>query len=143
MTTHWQEGRRIQNRWDIHHILRGGMGVVYIVYDHEHHNVYAAKTFQDEAFACNPKTADRFTQEALTWLNLDAHQNVTEARFVQNIEHKPYLFLEYVSGGDLSNWVGTPRLTQDLPQVLRSRHARKHSESNRLRAGEGLRLQRD
>jgi tetratricopeptide (TPR) repeat protein len=95
------------------------MGIVYIVYDHEHHGAYAAKTFQDEAFARNPATADRFTQEALAWVNLDVHQNVTQACFVQNIERKPFLFLEYVSGGNLSGWIGTPRLSEDLPQLLR------------------------
>lgn len=119
MTTNWQIGDRIQNRWQIYKILKGGMGIVYVVYDHEVPNAYAAKTFQDEIFALNPAIADRFTQEALTWVNLDSHQNVTEARFVQKIEGKPFLFLEYVSGGDLSDWIGTPRLTEDLPQVLR------------------------
>jgi tetratricopeptide (TPR) repeat protein len=115
----WQIGDRIQNRWDIHGILRGGMGIVYVVYDHEHRNAYAAKTYQDKVFARAQQIVTRFAREALTWINLDAHQNITEARFLQYIEGKPYLFLEYVSGGDLSKWIGTPRLTQDLPQVLR------------------------
>jgi tetratricopeptide (TPR) repeat protein len=35
------------------------------------------------------------------------------------IDGQPLLFLEYVSGGDLRDWIGIPRLTQDLPQVLR------------------------
>lgn len=119
MATNWQIGDRIQNRWEIYKILRGGMGIVYIVYDQELREPFAAKTFQDEIFAGNPRIANRFTQEALTWVNLDAHQNVTEARFVGTIEGKPFLFLEYVSGGDLGGWIGTPRLTEDLPQALR------------------------
>jgi len=119
MPADWKIGSRIKNRWEIHGIKRGGMGVVYIVYDHEWKEAFAAKTFQDEVFARNPATANWFTQEALTWINLDLHQNITQARFVENIEGKPFLFLEYVSGGDLSRWIGTPRLTEDLPQVLR------------------------
>ena len=115
----WQIGDKIQNRWEIYKILRGGIGIVYIVYDHEWREPFAAKTFQDEVFAKNPQTADRFTQEALAWVNLDAHQNVTQARFVQTTEGKPFLFLEYVSGGNLSRWIGTPRLSEDLPQVIR------------------------
>jgi serine/threonine protein kinase len=118
MATDWQIGDCIQNRWEIYKILRGGMGIVYIVYDHKDPNIYAAKIFQDQVFARNPIIAERFTQEALTWVNLDIHQNVTRARFVQSIGGKPYLFLEYVSGGDLGDWIGTPRLTEDLPQVL-------------------------
>ena len=119
MPTNWQIGDHIQNRWEIHNILRGGMGIVYIVYDHEHRDAYAAKTFQDEILARSPSTAQRFKQEALTWVNLDVHQNIARAHFVQIIEGKPYLFLEYVSGGDLDDWIGTPRLTEDLPQALR------------------------
>jgi len=119
MATDWKIGDRIQNRWEIYKILRGGMGIVYVVYDHESHQAFAAKTFQDEIFARSPAIAHRFTQEALTWISLDAHQNVAQARAVQTIEGKPYLFLEYVSGGDLGGWIGTLRLTEDLPQVLR------------------------
>jgi len=119
MATNWQIGDRIQNRWEIYKILKGGMGIVYVVYDHRFREAFAAKTFQDEVFAGNPQIADRFTQEAIAWINLDIHQNITQARFVENIEGKPFLFLEYVSGGDLSGWIGTPRLTEDLPQVLR------------------------
>lgn len=54
MATNWHIGDRIQNRWQIYRILKGGMGVVYVVYDHELHNAYAAKTFQDEVFARSP-----------------------------------------------------------------------------------------
>jgi tetratricopeptide (TPR) repeat protein len=95
------------------------MGVVYVVYDHVLGAPLAVKTFQDKIFARNPAVADRFRQEALTWVNLDVHQNITEALLYRLIKGKPYLFLEYVSRGDLTNWVGTPRLTEDLPQVLR------------------------
>lgn len=119
MTHNWQIGDRIQKRWEIHSILRGGMGIVYIVYDHELREPFAAKTFQDELFVRNPAVAERFTREALVWINLDVHQNVAQARMVQLIEAKPFLLLEYVAGGDLGTWIGTPRLTEDLPQVLR------------------------
>jgi tetratricopeptide (TPR) repeat protein len=113
----WLDGS--QKRWEIYKVLGGGMGRVYIVYDHEFREPFAAKTFQDELFRRNPTVAERFTQEALAWTRLDRHENIAQARFVENIHGKPFLFLEYVSGGDLSDWIGTPRLTEDLPQVLR------------------------
>jgi tetratricopeptide (TPR) repeat protein len=113
----WLDGS--QKRWEIYKVLGGGMGRVYIVYDHELREPFAAKTFQDELFKRNPMVAERFTQEALAWTRLDRHENIAQARFVENIEGKPFLFLEYVSGGDLSDWIGTPRLSEDLPQVLR------------------------
>ena len=89
MATNWQIGDKIENRWEIYKILKGGMGIVYVVYDHEFRETFAAKTFQDEVLAKNPQTADLFTREALAWVNLDVHQNVTRARFVETIEGKP------------------------------------------------------
>ena len=117
MAKEWLDGS--QKRWEIGKILGGGMGRVYIVYDHEWRDALAAKTFQDELFKRNPMVAERFTQEALAWIRLDRHENIARARAVENIQGKPFLFLEYVSGGDLSDWIGTPRLSGDLPQVLR------------------------
>src|SRR2546427_4275363 len=119
MPTSWEAGDRIEGRWEIYQIMKGGMGVVYIVYDHEHRTPYAAKTFRDDKLADHSDIAVDFTKEALTWVNLDAHEIVTRAEFVQPFLGKPFLFLEYASGGDLSQWIGTPRLTEDLPQVLR------------------------
>ncbi|HEX8147681.1 MAG TPA: tetratricopeptide repeat protein [Pyrinomonadaceae bacterium] len=121
----WNVGDEIHDpevyagRWRVYKVLRGGMGVVYIVYDHERYEPYALKTFQDEVFDRDPGIAGRFRREMLAWINLDAHENVAEAVRVLSLRGKPYLFLEYVNGGDLSQWVGTPRLTGDLPQVLR------------------------
>lgn len=119
MRTGWQIGDHIEGRWEIIRILQGGAGIVYIVYDQACHEPLAAKTFREEVFAASPLIADRFMQEALAWVRLDVHPNVTQARMVQRIEGRPFLFLEYVSGGDLGSWIGTPRLTEDLPQVLR------------------------
>lgn len=119
MRAMWQVGDRIQGRWEIFKILQGGAGIVYIVYDHAFRECFAAKTFRDEVFACDPQIADRFRREALAWVRLDVHPNVTQARMVETIEGKPFLFLEYVNGGDLGSWIGTPRLTEDLPQLLR------------------------
>jgi len=77
MQTSWQVGDQIQDRWEIFKILEGGVGVVYIVYDHVFHESFAAKTFRDEVFASCPHIADRFTQEALAWVRLDVHPNIT------------------------------------------------------------------
>jgi tetratricopeptide (TPR) repeat protein len=112
-------GDQIEGRWEIYKILQGGAGIVYIVYDHAFREPFAAKTFRDEIFAQSPQVAERFVREGLAWIRLDVHPNVTQARMVENINGKPFLFLEYVSGGDLGNWIGTPRLTEDLAQVLR------------------------
>lgn len=119
MAAHWQIGDLIQGRWEVHRMMQGGMGAVYIVYDRQWKDAFAAKTFQDEVFTRNPNTKARFEKEASAWINLDLHPNITEARLLHVIDGKPFLFLEYVSGGDLSRWIGTPRLTNNPARVLR------------------------
>ena len=145
MSTNWQIGDFLpdqgDDRWEIQKILEGGMGIIYVVYDQEWQLVFAAKTFRDEIFIRNPQIANRFKQEALAWINLDKHLNIVQARFLEPIEGKLYLFLEYAWGGDidglrtgigriymkkkgyptsdLGSRIGTPYLTEDMPQVLR------------------------
>jgi serine/threonine protein kinase len=114
----WQIGDRLLKHLEIRNIIQGGMGVVYVVHDLKNPDVYAVKTFRDEVFARNPTVASRFTQEALAWVNLGNHQNIVRAHFVMNIRDKPYLFLDYVPGGDLKSKIGTPDFTNDLPQIL-------------------------
>jgi tetratricopeptide (TPR) repeat protein len=119
MSTNWRVGDKIQGRWEVYKILQGGVGVVYIVYDHAFREPFAAKTFRDEIVAYNPAVAEQFSREGLAWVQLDLHPNVVQARMVEKIEGKPFVFLEFVSGGDLGGWIGSPLLTEDLPQVLR------------------------
>ncbi len=63
-STTYRIGDKIQNRWEVHKILRGGMGIVYVVYNHEFKEAFAAKTYQDR-FMNNEAARARFTQEAL------------------------------------------------------------------------------
>lgn len=118
-TAVYRIGQRIADRWEIHNVLQGGAGIVYIVYDHLFREPFAAKTYRDDVLELSPEIAPRFVQEAMTWISLDVHPNITRARMLETIEGRPFLFLEYVPGGDLRSWVGTPRLTEDLAQALR------------------------
>lgn len=100
----WQVGERLGGNWPIYRIITGGMGVVYVVHDRELAGLVAAKTFRDEAFRVRgSETADRFRREAIAWIRLGFHPNIVRAHKVVSIRDKPYLFLEYVSGGSLSN----------------------------------------
>lgn len=117
--TNWRIGDRLHNRWQITQILRGGMGIVCIAYDHRLKMPVAIKTYPDDVFTQDQTLAERFYQEAFAWISLDIHRNLTKAYYLRKIEGRPCLLLEYVDGGDLSAWIGTPKLTQDLPQVIR------------------------
>ncbi len=117
MNTKWVKGGQLNSRFEILNVLEGGQGIVYVVRVHGSQAIYAAKTFREEALLRNPQIADRFKErEALAWIKLDPHMNLTRAHFVENIENRPFLFLEYVSGGDLSRWI--VRLRQNLAQML-------------------------
>lgn len=106
MAANWKVGRPHTRPVGSPSIAARGMGAVYIVFDQQWNDAFAAKTFQDEVFARNPNTKARFEREANAWINLDLHPNIVEARFLHEIDGKPFLFLEYVSGGDLSRWIG-------------------------------------
>ena len=109
----WQVGDRIQDRYEIQDIKWGAMGIVYIALDHEWDRMFAIKTFQDK-FLWDEDAIDRFMNEAETWVNLERHTNIVFANFVQKIEGKPYIVLEYIKGGDLSRYIGK----LDIPHAL-------------------------
>ncbi|HEX9919014.1 MAG TPA: serine/threonine-protein kinase, partial [Pyrinomonadaceae bacterium] len=119
MSANWQVGDYIRNDYKVLSVLKGGMGIIYIVYSHKHQRVFAVKTFRDEALDLDPQIPERFSQEALAWINMGAHPHVTQALFVYDIGHKPHLFLEFVEGGDASRWRGSSYLTGMLPRVVR------------------------
>ena len=105
----WQAGDRIGGRYEVHYIRKGGMGIVYLCYDQESRKPIVLKTFQD-IFLSEKAQIERFMWEAETWVRLEKHLNVVRAYYVEKIEDKPYIFLEYILGEEpfgpeLSSWI--------------------------------------
>jgi tetratricopeptide (TPR) repeat protein len=118
--TRWHQGDSITPRWEVLKVFGGGMADVYIVYDREVNYVLAAKTYKDgTTFAENRGAAELFEREANTWVDLGLHENIAHAYFVHRIEQKPFIFIEYVDGGDLGSWIQEGRLANDMRQILR------------------------
>jgi serine/threonine protein kinase len=126
----WQVGDRIQGQYQIIKICGGpgksGMGIVYVCYDHVFKSPVALKTFQDR-FLSDQAAIDSFKREAETWIRLEKHHNIVTAKWVQMIEARPYIGLEYVAGdkrygSDLSGWIWQGGLRQngnpDIPLIL-------------------------
>jgi serine/threonine protein kinase len=126
----WQVGDKVKDRYEIHQILGGpgksGMGIVYVCYDHKAREPVAIKTLQDQ-YLREQASIERFKWEAETWVRLEKHYNIVQAEYVQVIEGRPCIFLEYVVGdkqygADLSGWIWGRGLQRDgradIPLIL-------------------------
>src|SRR5690606_27868581 len=107
-------GERIEGRYEIADLRRGGMGIVYLCYDHENSEPVAIKSFQGRFFD-NERAVARFFQEAATWVHLEKDRHIVQARLVQNIAGRPHIILEHISGPeglgpDLKSWIDHKRL---------------------------------
>ncbi|MEO0561853.1 MAG: hypothetical protein AAF125_07060, partial [Chloroflexota bacterium] len=110
----FEVGDKIEDRYDVVDVKRGGMGIVYLCYDHQERTPVAIKSFQSR-FLKNERAVARFTQEALTWIRLEKHRYIVQARLVQTISGRPHIILEHISGpeglgADLRSWIDHNRI---------------------------------
>ena len=96
----WQIGDRIADRYEIYQILGGegktGMGVVYICYDHKYKIPYALKTFQEQ-FLFSEESQKLFEREALVWTELEKYPYIVRAEYVEKLEGRLFIVLEYIA----------------------------------------------
>ncbi len=111
----WNVGDKILRRYEVKDVKEGGFGIVYIAFDHFLRRWFAIKTFKDE-FLWSEEVIKKFLREAEVWIKLDKHKHIVRAEFVQKIEGKPYIFLEYIDGKSLGEWIYGNLL--DLPLAL-------------------------
>jgi tetratricopeptide (TPR) repeat protein len=114
-------GDLIEGRYEVADVRLGGMGVVYLCYDHDYREAVAIKSFQ-RRFLENEKAVMRFEHEAYTWIKLEKHPHIVQAKLVRNIGNRPHIILEHISGmegmgADLRSWIDAKRLT--LQQAMR------------------------
>lgn len=111
----WQLGQRLLDRYEIFGIRQGGFGIVYFVTDVETKQDYAVKTYKPE-FAHSLQNIEQFQTEVRFWINLERHPNIVKAHFVEVIHERPYLFMDYVTGGavtSLRDWLRRAKLSND------------------------------
>lgn len=105
---HWPIGTVLDGRWEVRGSARGGMGEVVFVHDREIGRMAAVKTPLPDQLASEEGRA-RFVREAEAWIGLGLHPNVCSAYFVHPIAGVPRLFIEYVDGGNLDDWLRSHR----------------------------------
>ncbi len=109
-------GDLLGNRWKVHGIKRGGLGVVYLVTDHDGHP-YVAKTFQRDKLEDQPEWRKRFLQECACWLGVTPHPNVITALMVRRYAGQPYVIME-LAEGCLADLIGKRNFLSDPRRIL-------------------------
>ena len=67
MSEKWRVGDKILDQYQIKFIKKGGMGIVFLCYNHVSKAPIAIKTFQDK-FLKDATSVERFKVEAETWV---------------------------------------------------------------------------
>ncbi len=99
----------------------GGFGVVYRAISHSSKMVYALKTIRDELLRDEAARA-MFRKEAQIWVDLQAHPHLVQLHFVDEVNQRLFLAMEYVAPdrhGLNSLEAYLKRRPPDLPRALR------------------------
>jgi hypothetical protein len=86
-------GARIAGRYEVaSKPLMGGMGIVYLCFDHQEQRPVALKTFLPE-FLPDRAARDRFLHEGETWVRLGKHPHIVRCYDVFQDTPRPEVYL--------------------------------------------------
>ena len=100
----YKEGDVLLDHYKVEKVLSGAMGYVYITYRKDR-DVRIAIKAPNEKRLRNRKLFASVVKEAETWIDLGMHPNIAHCYFVREIEGVPYIFIEYVDGNTLTEWI--------------------------------------
>jgi serine/threonine protein kinase len=100
MRTEFKVGDFIEERFEIRQILQGGMGRVYVTFDLALDQLVAIKTLLTR-YVSDERGLNMFLSEAQTWILLERHAHIVQAKSTFLVEQQPFVIVEYVDGGDL------------------------------------------
>lgn len=105
----WRRGDVILDLYEVKGVLgEGGMGTVYRVRHRDWGLDLAVKCPRPEVFL-RPGGAEDFEREAETWVNLGLHPHTVSCFYVRRLDGVPRVFVEYVAGGTLHDWISGAR----------------------------------
>lgn len=104
----WAPGDTILNRYLIEQVMSGSMGNVYISEHLGWKIKVAIKAPRPEVLA-DREGMRRILKEANSWVRMGMHPNVASCFYVLGINKIPHLFIEFIDGGNLSDWIKAGR----------------------------------
>jgi len=108
----WNKGDTILNLYEVKDSLgEGGMGKVHKVYHRGWRIDLAVKRPKEEALERAGGKED-FIKEAETWIDLGLHPNIVTCYYVRKLGGIPLIFIEYMEGGSLADWIRQGKLTE-------------------------------
>jgi WD40 repeat protein/serine/threonine protein kinase len=134
----WQIGQLVQGRYEVKGSKKGGMGEVYFAFDYELDHMVAIKAPLPSLLETESKKA-RFFREAEAWMGLGMHPNICCAYYVQEMSGIPWLFIEYVDGGTLTEWLKgrSPTFEDRLDIAIQIASGLKHTHTFLWRDNDG------
>jgi len=113
----WKPGDVLFGKIEILDVVgKGGMGSVYRVRHWEWDQELAVKV-PHKRLTEDEEARERWVVEAQTWIELGVHPNIVQCWFVREWNDIPLLFLSYLAGGSLGEWMRANR-DRDLETVL-------------------------
>ena len=107
----YKYGTMIAGRYEIIKLAgEGGMGMVYIGFDHHHDHPVALKTFKPELLP-DRAARDRFLREGTAWVELGNHPHIVRCYEVKYTDPTAFLVLELIgkeqnmSDASLRSWL--------------------------------------
>ena len=136
----YKKGDFIGKNYEVLGVLGvGGFSVVYLVYSHESDTAYALKTLRDQ-FLKDEETRQQFRREAKLWIHLERHPHIVTAGFIDELEGRLYIGMEYVAPNEdgLNSLEGylnryPPDLNQSLRWAIQVCHGMEHARARGIR----------
>jgi len=104
----WEPGEVILKRYQVEQVMAGSMGKIYICNHLGWGIPMAIKSPRPEVLA-DREGMKRILTEANSWIRMGMHPNIATCYYVLAINRVPHLFIEYVDGGSLADWIETGR----------------------------------
>jgi WD40 repeat protein/serine/threonine protein kinase len=117
----WEPGDVLVDLYEVRRLdearpyVEGGMGRVNRVWHHGWQQDLAVKSVNPQ-YLQRPGAVEQFQREAEVWVNkLNLHPHLVFCYYVRLLGGLPRVFVEYIDGGDLAQWVESGKLHEGGP----------------------------